>query len=110
MAVIPSSTFKHRPRTRLGWWAVYLAGAFLVLSILNSIMLMPVAQLLGEGWWNTAFAVYGIFMFLCGFTGGVLGLVAIVRRDRSWLVWLSTFPLIIVVFFLVGEFFIPPSH
>jgi peptidoglycan/LPS O-acetylase OafA/YrhL len=110
MAAISSSSLKGRPASKLGWWAVSLAGVFLALFILNSIVLMPVAQILGEGWWNTAFAIYGIFTFLCGFVGGVLGLVAILRHERSGLVWITILPLLVVVFFLVGEFFIPPTH
>lgn len=110
MAVIPSSSWKDRPATRLGWWAVGLSGLFAALFLLNAVVVMPAAQMLGEGWWNTALAVYGIFTFLCGFAGGVLGLAAILRRERSWLVWLTILPLCFVVFFLVGEFFIPPAH
>ena len=110
MAAVSSSSLKGRPASKLGWWAVSLAGVFLALFALNSIVMMPVAQILGEGWWNTAFAIYGIVTFVCGFVGGVLGVAAILRRERSWLVWMTILPLLIVVFFLVGEFFIPPSH
>jgi hypothetical protein len=40
---------------------------------------------------------------------GVVALVALIRgHDRGWGLYLALIPLFFVLFFLVGEFFIPP--
>ena len=85
------SSLWKRPGTRLGWWAVGLAAASIVLNFAWSIL--PGGAMLG---------------FICGIAGGVLALVAVIRRhERSWLVFLSILPLLGVLFFLLGEFLFP---
>lgn len=81
-----------RPATRLGWWAVGLAAA--------SIVLVPAWSILPGG---------GFPGFICGLAGGVVALIAIFRQhERSWLVILAMLPLLFVIFFLLGEFLGPP--
>jgi hypothetical protein len=86
-----SSHFNERPHTTLGWWAVGLAAA--------SILLM-------FGW---MFLPGGAGLsFLCGLAGGIVALIAIIRqRERSWVVWLALLPMLNVFVFFLGEFLIP---
>ena len=86
-----SSSLWQRPSTRLGWWAVGLAVASIVLNFAWSIL--PGGAILG---------------FICGLVGGVLALIAVIRQhERSWLVFLSILPMFSVLFFILGEFLIP---
>jgi hypothetical protein len=81
-----------KPGSKLGWWAIGLAVAYFVL--------MPMWSFLGSlGAWPA---------FLCGFAGGILGLIAVIRQqERSWLVYLACLPLLLVMIFFLGEFLIP---
>ena len=104
-----SSSFFRRPGTRQGWWAVGLAAVFLVMSIINSAVFMPVSQNpANEGWMHTYLPFYGIFMMLCGLAAGVIGLIAVIRsHERSWMVWLTILPGAFTLFLLLGEFLVP---
>jgi len=94
------------PSTRPGWWSVGLGGTFVVLFIINSTVFM---QLTTEApWQQTLLPFYGIFMLLCGLSAGILGLIAVLRRrERSFLVWLTLLPGLLVLFLLLGEFLVP---
>jgi len=86
-----SGKFWARPATRLGWWAVRLAAAGIVLILAWSIL--PGGALLG---------------FLCGLVGGLIALIAMIRQqERSWLVFLSILPMLWVIAFILGEFLVP---
>ena len=90
---------KWRPATRLGWWAVWLMLAYVVLYIITMAVIALRLSLP---------PVYGIFMLLCGLGAGIVGLVAIVKQhERSWLVWVALLPGIFVIFLLLGEFLVP---
>jgi hypothetical protein len=85
------------PGTRLGWYSVGLAAAFVVLFIVNAAVLLPAPGVLP---WREAFV--GIALLLCGMGGGVAALVALTRgHDRSWLVWLALLPALFVLFMIV---------
>jgi multisubunit Na+/H+ antiporter MnhB subunit len=86
-----SSHFFERPRTSLGWWAVGLAVA--------SIVLLPVWSILPGG---------ALPSFLCGLAGGIIALIALIReKERSWLVFLCILPMLNVFVFILGEFLFP---
>jgi hypothetical protein len=76
------------------------------LFIINGVfMTSPVAV----PWMQVILPFYGIAMLLCGLSGGVVGLIAVIRRhERSALVWLTMLPLVFVLFLVLGEFLIPP--
>lgn len=103
-----STRFADRPRTRLGWWAVWLMVAFVVMFLVNAFVFMAMPSL-GDGTWRQAILpFYGIFMLLCGLAAGIVGLISITRdHERSWLVWLTILPLAWTVFMLLGEFLFP---
>ena len=109
MTTRSSSSLWQRPGTRLGWWAVGLAAAFVVMFIINSTVVMPASQDAPNAWWRqTLLPFYGIFMMLCGLAGGVVGLITVIRKhERSWLVWLTILPGVFVLLFVLGEFLVP---
>jgi len=93
------------PSTRLGWWAVGLATAFIVLFITNNAVLVPFSWVIP---WRQLRISYGMFMMLVGFVSGIVGLVAITRlHERSWLVWCTILPTLFVLLFVLGEFLFP---
>lgn len=98
--------FFRRPGTRLGWWAAGLGATFVVLFFINSAVLM---QLTERPPWSLPLLIgYGFAMLLCGLAAMATGLVAVTRRnERSWLVWLTLLPGLLVIFLLAGEFLAP---
>lgn len=100
-----SSAFLKRPTTRPGWWAVGLAIAFIVMSIVNSAVFMRLSE--DVPWRQTILPFYSIFMMLCGLATFVVGLIAITRsHERSWLVWLSLLPGASALVLILGEFLV----
>jgi hypothetical protein len=106
MTIESCSSFLQRPVTRLGWWAVGLALAFMLMFILNSTVFMGLPE--DVPWRQTVLPFYGIFMLLCGLAAGVVGLIAVIRKhERSWMVWVTILPGALVLFLLLGEFLVP---
>ena len=97
--------FFGRPVTRMGWWSVGLGVTFLLFWNINSTVFMPATVV--APWRQVILPFYGIFMLLCGLAAGVLGLIAVIRGERSWLVWLTILPGLFVVFFILGEVLVP---
>jgi hypothetical protein len=86
-----SNQFFRMPHTKLGWWAVGLAVA--------SIVLLLAWSFLPGGAWLS---------FLCGLAGGIMALIAVIRQqERSWLVWLTLLPMLNVIIFIAAELLIP---
>ena len=101
-----SSHFTEKPHTKLGRWAVGLGILFVVLFLINSFVFMPTSS--DAPWRQVVLPFYGIFMLLCGLAAGIIGLVAVIRRhERSWLVWLTLLPGLLVLFLVLGEFLVP---
>jgi hypothetical protein len=76
------------PTTRLGRWAVALAGAH-VLLMAGWRLLGPLGEFPG---------------LVCGLAGGTVGLVAILRRgERALSVFASVLPLLLVLAFVAAE-------
>lgn len=101
-----SSHFNEKPHTRLGWWSVWLGAAFVVMFIINSTVFMPTSS--DAPWRQVILPFYGISMLLCGLAAGIIGLIALVRQhERSWVVWLTILPGLLVLFFVLGEILVP---
>lgn len=103
------STFWQRPSTRLGWWAFGLFAAFVVMFIINTVVFIPTAQgEPGAGWREMLLPFYGLFMMLCGLVGAILGVIALMRKqERTWMVWVTLLPGILVTAFVLGEILVP---
>ena len=51
---------------------------------------------------------YGIAMLSCRLAAGIVGLIAAIwQHERSWLVWLTMLPGLMVLIFVLGEFLVP---
>ena len=98
------------PRTRLGWWSVGLAAVSVVMvlfgyGVFEVLMVRVLGRYQQARWEGVVITFYGITMLLCGLAGGVVSLVALLRRrERSALVWLAVVPGLAAIVFLVGEF------
>lgn len=92
--------------TRLGWWSVALAATFAALLIINATEFMPAT--VEVPWRQAILPFYGIAMLSCGLAAGIVGLIAVLRRhERSWLVWLTLLPGLMVLAFVLSEFLVP---
>jgi hypothetical protein len=88
-----SANFLGMPRTGLGWWAVGLSAAFVVMFILAANNIVPLS---------------GLLLMLCGLVAGILDLRAVIsNHERSWLVWLMLPLGLFAFFFAVGEVLLP---
>jgi hypothetical protein len=104
-----------RPVTRLGWWAIGLFIAFVVLFFLVNPLIMYVRNFteilptMEEAPWLQAILIFfGFFMLLCGLSASIVGIVALIRNHEcSWMVWLAILPGAFVLFLLLGEFLVP---
>lgn len=57
---------------------------------------------------ETILPFYGILMLSYGVAAGITGLIAVLSRgERSWLVWLTILPGLMVVTLILGEFLAP---
>jgi hypothetical protein len=105
-SVLPSDKpLKRRllgwPSTRPGWWSVGLAAAFVVLFFINVAV---ITSTLEEVYRQTILPYFVIFMLSCGFSAGIVGLIAVLRRhERSWLVWLAILTGLFVLILILGE-------
>lgn len=88
---VPAKKPRHLatlPTTQLGWWAVGLAAANVVL-VLGWRLMGPLGAFPG---------------FVFGLSGGVVALVAILRRgERAIAVFAALVPFLFVVAFVLGE-------
>jgi ammonia channel protein AmtB len=103
------SAFWQRPTTRLGWWAVGLAIGWLGFNIGSSII-VNIRSRMPSTSENIVLINYGLLMLLVGLAAGIVALIALLRksrRERSWLVWASLLPGLMVIALLIGEFTIP---
>jgi hypothetical protein len=77
-----------------------------VLFIINSTVFMPSTA--EVPWREAVLPFYGIAMLSCGLAAGIVGLMAVIRRhERSWLVWITILPGLLVLFLVLGEFLVP---
>jgi cyanate permease len=80
---------------------VMLIFGYGVFEVLMVRVLGDYQQAQGEG---VLITIYGITMLLCALGGGVISLIALLRRhERSSLVWLAMLPGLAALVFLIGE-------
>lgn len=86
---------------------MWLAGVFVGMFLVNSFVFMPTSGS-DAAWRQAVLPFYGIAMLACGLAAGVVGAIAVARsHERSWLVWLTMLPGLMVVVLLLGEFLVP---
>ena len=100
MPVQSTSTFRQKPATRIGRWAIGVAGLFVLMIIIN--ILISVFGRNQEP--NGPIFNSGILILLVSLISGILALLAILRkRERSWLVWLALVPGIVGILALLAD-------
>jgi len=92
------NSMRIKPKTKLGKWSVYLNTFFLIVIII-SIILVKVFGILNfdDHWWDVTVPI----VFLSSIVGFILGIIAIRKKDNSFLVYAS------VVVGLLAILFIP---
>ncbi len=104
--LLPKQRFLSWPRTRLGWWAIGLGLGTLLLPLLARLVSALLTAL--SGGMQVAVGVFGLLMVLCGIAGGIIGLIAVIRRhERSILVWAAILVGLSNLLLLGGEFLVP---
>lgn len=97
--------FASSPTTRMGRMAVTLGVIFVVMFLINSFIFISMPE---TSWGPMVLPFYGILMMVCGLLAGVLGVISLVKGERSWMVWLiCVLPGLWVVFMLAGELLFP---
>ena len=99
------------PETKLGKWSMWLAAAFVVLFVVN----MAAVAIFGRSndavlneFSRTYMPNFGIAMVLVGLSSGIVGLVAILKKqERSVVTLLALLPGLFVAILLFGEFLVP---
>ena len=86
------------PKTCLGKWSVGL-NAFFVIVVVTSVILVNVLGVLSydDHWWDVTVPI----LALATITAFILGIIAIVKKERSVLVYIS------VIIGLLAILFIP---
>ena len=87
------STFKEKPKTKIGWWAMglglgTLAGVPLV-SLLTAVIFPAFAIEFTDATGRALGVSLGVFSLLVGAAAIVVGIIAHRRGERSWAVWLG---------------------
>ena len=104
----PKQSILSLPSSRLGWWAVGLGVVFSGMWTINTFILRQTGSGEQPLWMQLMLPFYGIIMLFSGFGAGILALVAVFRRqERSWLVYITLLPFLLVIFLLAGEFLVP---
>ena len=111
MSSAPEDGLFSLPKSRLGRWSMWLAVAFVVMFVINSVFIGAFGASTNEtldAFSRTVMPFYGIGMLLVGVSAGVIGLISIIKNhERSWVVWATLLPLAFVLFLLIGEFAVP---
>ena len=86
------------PKTRLGKWSVWLNALFLIVIVI-SIILVNMLGLLSydDHWWDVTVPI----VFFASIVAFILGIIAIIKKERSILVYIS------VIIGLLAILFIP---
>ena len=108
------SKFKEKPRTKIAWWAMGLGLATILVYPLLSILTVVrpmIDKAIGE---NIGAAVgFGsmIVLLILSVSALVVGVCALKKGERSWVLWVGFVPAILVgalcVFMIIGEFIFP---
>jgi ABC-type Fe3+-siderophore transport system permease subunit len=94
------------PRTRLGWWALGLALAGVLLTVATPAVITALRPDAAEP--LVAMVYPAVLGLASGLAAGVTAAVAWFRRaERSLLVLLTMVPALLAVAFVVGEFVFP---
>jgi hypothetical protein len=106
MSTPEGSRFSQFPRSAVGRWAFGLAAGNILLNFINPLLRLLLANQMTNP--NIMLPSSGFLMLILGLVGGVLGVIALVRKhEKSWAVWLTLLVGASMVFLLLGEFLLP---
>jgi hypothetical protein len=88
---------KLNPQTILGKWSVWL-NAFFLIIIVASITLVNGLGVLSynDHWWDITVPI----VFLASIVGFILGIIAIIKKERSALVYISVIVGLLTILFI----------
>lgn len=98
------------PKTRLGWWSVSLAVAFIILEVLHQIFVMFVQRVsVPNPPQPIQFIRIALFAgFASAIAAFITGLIGIIRsKERSILVFVVVMIGFLILIFLLGELIFP---
>jgi hypothetical protein len=86
-----------KPQTKFGKWSVWL-NAFFLIIIAISIILVNVLGVLSfdDYWWDVTVPI----LALATITAFILGIIAIIKKERSVLVYISVIVGLLVILFI----------
>jgi len=92
----PAAGFLSLPASRIGKWSAWLLVVSLILVLLNNLVIMPRTEQNTD--LQLAQRIFNLFVFLCAIAAGLTGLLAVViKRERSWVLFVSILLLIFAV-------------
>lgn len=95
------------PRTTLGKWSVVLIVIFILLFALF-LILVASGQKGGETFFsNLALSVPMLIAAIAGIASFVIGIISIIKGERSVLVFISSAVGLLVTIFVLGEIIFP---
>ena len=94
------------PKSAIGRWAFGLAAGNILLNAINPLLRLLLADQMTNT--NITLPSSGFLMLILGLGGGVLGVIALVRKhEKSWAVWLALLVGAAMLLLLLGEFLLP---
>jgi hypothetical protein len=109
------STFKEMPKTKIAWWAMGLGLATLLSGPFLSFFTAVIRPLLTNLFTESASGAFGlnlgIFSLIFCAIAIVVGILALRKGERSWVVWLGFIPALLSgvfwLFMFGGELLFP---
>lgn len=96
------------PHTKLGKWSVRLMGLFIILMTIF-FAFVTAGQKGGDGFFDNLYLTIPVIIAgISGIFSFVIGLLAILKqRDKSLLVYISSFLGFLITLFILAEIFFP---
>lgn len=107
--VHPINSFKDRPATRLAWWGFGLGMGMVVWVMLLSFFTAVIRPWLMSANSPIADPAFGIGMgavlMLLALATLTCSVLAVVKGERSWVVWVGLVPVAFFVFMIIADLF-----
>jgi uncharacterized membrane protein YhaH (DUF805 family) len=109
------SKFKEKPKTKTAWWAMSLGLGSILIFPFFGIFTAVIRPIIDKASSETVGAVVGfgsmIVALIILVSALVIGVRALKKGERSWVLWVGFVPAILVgvflVFMIIGEFIFP---
>lgn len=106
-----SSLFRETPKTKVGWWAMWLGLSPILTMPLLGIFASVVRPMIDKASTEHIGALIGfcigILFFALSLLALTAGIIAYKKGERSWGIWVGFIPAILLLIMLVGEFVFP---